>query len=80
MLAPPGRLGTVSYTTATGAVWLFPYTGDPTAPGPYTTYQTPTGLPWALTTSTAGYTLSNVLSGETLAFDAQWLYLSTADA
>ena len=71
---------TVSYTDASGAVWLFPYTGALTATAPYTTYQTPAGLPWALTTSTAGYTLTNVLRGETLAFDAQGRYLSTSDA
>ena len=46
-----GLTSTVSYTGPTGAVWLFPYTGAPTAPAPYTTYQTPAGLPWALTTS-----------------------------
>jgi hypothetical protein len=40
-----GLTSTVSYTDATGAVWLFPYTGAPTAPAPYTTYQTPAGLP-----------------------------------
>ena len=72
-----GLTSTVSYTDATGAVWLFPYTGPLTATAPYTTYQTPAGLPWALTTSTAGYTLTNVLSGETLAFDAQGHFLST---
>jgi hypothetical protein len=75
-----GLTSTVSYTDATGAVWLFPYTGAPTATAPYTTYQTPAGRPWALTTSTAGYTLTNVLSGETLAFDAQGRYLSDSDA
>jgi hypothetical protein len=60
---------TVSFTDATGAVWLFPYTVAPTAPPPYTTYQTPSGLPWALSTSTAGYTLTNVLTSEMPAFD-----------
>jgi hypothetical protein len=75
-----GLTSTVSYTDATGAGWLFPYTGAPTDPPPYTTYQTPNGLPWALTTSTAGYTLTNVLSGETLTFDAQGRYLSDSDA
>ena len=75
-----GLTSTVSYTDATGAVWLFPYTGALTAPAPYTAYQTPAGLPWALSTSTAGYTLANVLNSETLAFDAQGRYVSTADA
>jgi hypothetical protein len=75
-----GLTSTVGYIDATGAVWLFTYTGAPTATAPYTTYHTPAGLPWALTTSTAGYSLGNVLSGETLAFDAQGRSLSTADA
>ena len=75
-----GLTSTVSYTDATSAVWLFPYTGAPTATAPYTTFQTPAGLPWALTTSTAGYTLTNVLTNETLAFDAQGRYLSDTDA
>jgi hypothetical protein len=66
--------------TTLRTLWLFPFTGSPTAPPPYTTYQTPAGLPWALTTSTAGYTLTNVLTSETLAFDAQGRYLSGADA
>src|SRR5205823_6648760 len=40
-----GLTSTISYADATGAVWLFPYTGAPTAPAPYTTYQTPASLP-----------------------------------
>jgi hypothetical protein len=75
-----GLTSTVSYTDATGALWLFPYTGALTATAPYTTYQTPAGLPWALTTSTARYTLTNALTSETLAFDAQGRYLSDTDA
>jgi hypothetical protein len=40
-----GLTSPVSYTDATGAVWLYPYTGVVTATAPYTTYQTPGQAP-----------------------------------
>ncbi len=72
--------GTVTFTDASGATWPFVYSGAPTAPAPYTSYTVPAGQPWQLTTSTTGYTLSNVLTGETQTFDAQGRYLADADS
>jgi len=64
--------GVVIYTdTTTGATWPFTYTGSVADTGPYTTYRTPPGLPWQLTTSTGGYTLTNVLTSEQMTFDGQ---------
>jgi len=72
---------TVAYTDTSGAVWLFPYKGSPTDSPPYTTYQIPPGQPWRLSTSpSTGYTLSNVLTGEVMAFDPQGRYVSDTDA
>jgi hypothetical protein len=52
------------------------YTGSITATAPYTAYATPPGRPWQLTASSAGYTLTNILTNEVLAFDGQGRYLS----
>ncbi len=72
---------TMAYTDASGAVWLFPYKGSLTASAPYTAYQIPAGQPWRLVTSPiTGSTLSNVLSGEVLAFNAQGRYSAETDA
>jgi len=72
--------GTVVYTDSSGAVWPFVYTGPLGAKGPYTAYTVAPGRPWQLTTSTAGYTLTDFLTSEILAFDAQGRYLSDTDA
>jgi len=72
--------GVVTYQDDSGATWPFTYTGSLGDTGPYTTYSTPPGLPWQLTASTAGYTLTNILASETLAFDAQGRYLADTDA
>ncbi len=72
--------GTVVYTDSSGAVWPFVYTGALGATGPYTAYAVAPGRPWQLTASTAGYTLTNFLTSETMAFDAQGRYLSATDA
>ena len=72
--------GTVRYQDASGRVWPFDFTGPYTATQPYTTYRTEPGLPWQLSASTGGYTLTSILSGETLTFDAQGNYLKDADA
>jgi len=71
---------TVTYTDTTGAVWPFVYNGGPADPGPYISYSTPAGLPWQLTASAAAYTLTNILTGEALRFDAQGRYQSDSDA
>jgi hypothetical protein len=63
--------GVVIYTDTSGATWPFTYTGSVADTGPYTTYRTPPGLPWQLTTSTGGYTLTNVLTSEQMTFDGQ---------
>jgi len=72
--------GVVTYQDDTGATWPFTYTGGLGDTGPYTTYSTPPGLPWQLTASTAGYTLTNILTSETLTFDAQGRYRADTDA
>ncbi len=72
---------TIALTDATGAVWQFPYKGSPTDSAPYTTYQIPAGQPWSVATSPiTGYTLSNLLTGEVLTFNAQGRYLAATDA
>jgi len=71
---------TVSYTDGSGAVWPFVYTGSPTAAPPYTAYRTPPGQPWQLAASTAGYTLTNVLTSETWTFDGQGRLTGNTDA
>jgi len=63
--------GVVIYTDTSGATWPFTYTGSVADTGPYTTYRTPPGLPWQLTTSTGGYTLTNILTSEQMTFDGQ---------
>ncbi len=50
------------------------------ATAPYTTYTSPPGLPWQLTTSSVGYTLTNILTGAALTFDPQGRLLSDSDA
>jgi len=77
--------GTVTYTDTTGAVWGYLYNGPLSATSPYTTYVTPAGQPWQLTTAaqsgaTTGYTLTNVLTGEVLTFDASGRLTSDADS
>ncbi len=72
--------GVVTYQDDTGATWPFTYTGSLADTGPYTTYSTPPGLPWQLTASTAGYTLTDILTSETLTFDAQGRYRADTDA
>ncbi len=72
--------GTVLYTDTSGAVWAFPYQGNPTDAAPYTTYRIPPGMPWQLSTSSTGYVLTNFLSGETLTFDAQGRLLTSQDS
>ena len=71
---------TVSYTDGSGAAWNFVYGGDPSATGPYTTYTSPPGLPWQLTASSAGYTLTNFLTGATRTFDPSGRLSATADS
>ncbi len=71
---------TVSYTDDSGAAWDFIYSGDPSATGPYTTYTSPPGLPWQLTTSSQGYTLTNFLTGATRTFDPSGRLSATADS
>jgi len=71
---------TVSYTDGSGAVWPFVYTGSSTAAPPYTAYRTPPGQPWQLTTSTAGYTLTDILTSETWTFDGQGRLTSDTNA
>ncbi len=72
--------GTVVYTDSTGAQWSFPYTGTLPGTPPYTSYNTPPGLPWQLSTSTSGYTLTNILTGDVLTFTAQGRYGAATDA
>ncbi len=72
--------GTVVYTDATGAIWPFVYTGTVTAPGPYTAYASPPGLPWQLTTASNGYTLTNILTGDVRVFGASGYYGGTVDS
>jgi len=71
---------TVTYTDATGAAWPFVYLGRPTDSPPYSAYATPRGLPWQLTASTTGYTLTTILTSETLTFDAQGRLRADTDA
>ncbi len=71
---------TVSYTDGSGAAWDFIYSGDPSATGPYTAYTSPLGLPWQLTTSSQGYTLTNFLTGATRTFDPSGRLSATADS
>src|SRR5581483_3541539 len=71
---------TVVFTDSTGALWPFQFTGNPTSSGPYTSYTSVPGEPWQLSASTAGYTLTNVLNSEVMAFDNQGNYLSDTDA
>jgi len=71
---------TVTYTSISGAIWPFTYTGSLGAGPPYTAYTTPSGLPWQLATSSAGYTLTNYLTGATQTFDARGRYTTLVDA
>jgi len=71
---------TVSYTDDSGAAWDFVYGGDPAATGPYTTYTSPLGLPWQLTASSDGYTLTNFLTGATRTFAPSGRLSATADS
>ncbi len=72
--------GTVTYQDSGGARWPFTYTGPPTATAPYTAYTTPAGRPWQLTASASGDSLANILTGETLTFDALGRLLADTDA
>jgi len=77
--------GTVVFTDATGAQYPFVYTGNLTATSPYTAYAPTPGQPWALTATggpagTTGYTLTDFLSGATMAFDGQGRSIAAADA
>src|SRR5579883_248662 len=76
---------TVVFTDESGATWPFTYTGSLPGSAPFASYQTTPGLPWQLSTTnlvtaTVGYTLSNILTGETLTFDRQGRYLADTDA
>jgi YD repeat-containing protein len=75
---------TVWYTDGTGATWPFTYTGNLTDTGTLTAYETPPGLPWQLSTTTitgtVGYTLSNVLTNETLTFAPSGQLVADTDA
>jgi len=71
--------GTMTYQDS-GALWPFTYTGPPTATAPYTAYTTPAGTPWQLTASASGDSLANILTGETLTFDALGRLLADTDA
>jgi RHS repeat-associated protein len=70
---------TVVFTDASGAVWPFVYTGALTTTAPFTSYFTPPGQPWALTTSSAGYTLTDILTNEALTFDSSGRLLADTD-
>jgi len=72
--------GTVLFTDTTNAVWPFRYASYLSVPPIYRHYVTPSGLPWTLTTSTAGYTLTNFLTGAALLFDASGRLISSQDA
>jgi RHS repeat-associated protein len=77
--------GTVVYTSADGSAWSFAYAGSLPGSAPFTSYQGVPGQPWQLSannlvTSTVGYTLSNILTGEILTFDQQGRYLADTDA
>jgi len=72
---------TVTYTDDTGMAWPFIYQGQATASSPYTAYSAPPGQPWTLATSPiTGYTLSNILTGAVMAFDAQGRLQTDTDA
>jgi len=72
--------GTIIYTDSTGAVWPFRYTGSLGAIlSYYSSYATPPGLPWQLYTSSSGYELYSVLTGEQLLFDNLGRYLQDKD-
>ncbi|MDQ2830575.1 MAG: SBBP repeat-containing protein, partial [Chloroflexota bacterium] len=72
--------GTVVYSDSSGAAWDFVYGGGASDAGPFTNYRTPPGQPWQLTTSTAGYTLTNFLTSEVWTFDAQGRLLADTDS
>jgi len=71
---------TVTYTDATGASWPFRYTGTLTQTSPYTSYTAPPGMPWQLTTTSAGYTLTNILTGATHTFNQQGQWSRDTDS
>ena len=72
---------TVSFTDSAGTRWLFPYYGSTSGNGPFSQYDIPPGQPWTLSTSPiTGYTLSNILTGEVMGFDAQGRVQATTDA
>jgi len=72
---------TVSFTDSAGTRWLFPYYGSTSGSGPYSQYDIPPGQPWALSTAPiTGYTLSNILTGEVMTFDAQGRLQTDTDA
>jgi len=82
--------GTMVFTDTTGATWPFTATNAASATSASTTaataaYTTPPGLPWQLIASsapmsgTASYTLTNILSDETLTFDGQGRFLADTD-
>ncbi len=72
---------TVSFTDSAGTRWLFPYDGSTSGNGPFSQYDIPPGQPWGLSTSPiTGYTLSNILTGEVMVFDAQGRLQTDTDA
>lgn len=77
---------TVLYADESGALWSFVYKGSSTAPPPYSSYSTPAGLPWALSTNpsaparSAAYMLTNFLTGEVRTFTSGGGYLADADS
>ncbi len=80
--------GAVTFVDASGVSWAFTATGA-TFPGTRVPlYRSPIGQPWRLTVAdpaasaraTVAYTLTDVLSGATLHFDAPGHLLSAADS
>ncbi len=71
---------TVTFTDATGASWPFRYTGTLTQTSPYMSYTSPPGMPWQLTTTSAGYTLTNILTGATRTFNQQGQWSRDTDS
>lgn len=64
----------VAYTDRDGTIWTFTPSGS--------TYASPPGLPWQLSTANPSYpyVLSNVLTGEQLRFNAQGQLVADVDA
>jgi len=75
---------TVTYRDPTGANWPFLYTGSISATGVLTSYTSPAGLPWQLSTTTTpgtvAYTLTDVLSGATRTFNQAGQMVADTDS